>query len=255
VTGFGCPDTTNGCDYYTYGTYPSGITVKKAGGSGNVNGFAVFGPGVYYVTGGMSFDSNSCVRPAIGAPDPTGIGGTMFYFSGANSLSVDANSGSKCPVSSPFTTSLEKCTPSSQIPSNIPSSLDGNVLLAPCSGTYGDPLGTSDPIGEQRGILFFQNRSTSTGASPSYGGGGSMLSAGAMYFHQCVATGGVDTGGVGCPSSAFNTSLSFNGNPGSSTYVLGYIVADEIILKGNSSIFMNLNPAATYNIIKVGLFR
>jgi hypothetical protein len=217
------------------------------------NKTAIFGPGVYYVTGGMSANSISCLRPAIGAADPMGIGGTMFYFSDTNSLDVNSNSGKKC--AAPFTTLDEKCTPSSQIPSNIPNSLDGNVLLGPCSGTYGDPLGTSDPVGEQRGILFFQNRSQNAGMNPSYGGGGSMLTAGAMYFHQCVTTGGVDTGGVGCPSSAFNTTLNFNGGSGSSTYVLGYIIADKISLGGNSSIFMNLNPAATYNIIKVGLFR
>jgi len=242
ITTYGCPDPA-GCDYYTYGIYTptNPIDVTK--------GTAIFQPGVYHVTGGMSLNSNSCVRPAIGAPDPMGIGGTLFYFADNNSLFVGSNAGSKCLAT--FDINNEKCTPLSQIPGNIPLTLDGNVLLAPCSGTYGDPLGTSDPIGEQRGILFFQNRSQS--ASATYQGGGSMLLAGALYFHQCV-TSGSDTG-VGCSSGAYNTILHLNGNPGSNTYVLGYIIADQIDQRGASSILMNLNPAATYDVIKVGLFR
>ena len=34
--------------------------------------------------------------------------------------------------------------------------LNGNLLLAPCTGTYGDPTGA----GQYRGMLFFQDRSS-----------------------------------------------------------------------------------------------
>ena len=65
--------------------------------------------------------------------------------------------------------------------------LTGNLLLAPCTGTYGDPSGT----GKNRGMLFFQNRSLAGGGG--WGGGGGFLLAGSIYFHQCNA-GGTGTG-------------------------------------------------------------
>jgi len=51
----------------------------------------------------------------------------------------------------------------------------------------GDQLGTNDPGGIQRGILFFQNRAVA--ANPSWQGGGVFLLSGSMYFHQCVTSG------------------------------------------------------------------
>ena len=234
----GCPDP-NGCAWYTAGYYPSGITIKDK--------TAVFDPGIYYVLNGLALQSNSTVRPSTALGD--GSGGTIFYFADTNSVSVGANSGSESVDA--FTTSTTKCTPSSILPDNLPATLNGNILLAPCSGTYGDPLGTSNPIGEQRGILFFQNRSQS--ANPQWGGGGQFLLAGTMYFHQCV-TSGPDRG-TNCSPSAYNTTLSLGGNAGSGTYNLGGMVVDRLSMGGTSGITMDLNPNAMFGTPKAALLR
>ncbi|MGH9536734.1 MAG: pilus assembly protein TadG-related protein, partial [Terriglobales bacterium] len=196
----GCPD--KGCQEFTPGYYPNGISVK--------NNTAIFQPGIYYVLNGFSMDANSCAYPSNQVGD--GSGGTMFYFADTNSFSVAANSGKKCP-DFPATTGTgsipfgAKCTAASTFPSNVPATLSGTVLLGPCNaptvGTlcapncalnYGDPAGTGNPLGEQRGMLLFQSRSKA--ASMDFSGGGQFLFSGAIYIHQCV-TSGADKG-VNC---------------------------------------------------------
>lgn len=123
-------------------------------------------------------------------------------------------------------------------------------MLAPCTGPdvstgmcapncsinsgngFGDQLGSFDPGGVQRGILFFQNRAVA--ANPSWQGGGVFLLSGSMYFHQCV-TSGSDTG-TGCSNSAYTTQMTLGGNPGSGTYVLGDIIVDQLNLSGTPNI-------------------
>jgi hypothetical protein len=233
----GCP-VASGCTEYTAGKYPTGISVQ-------LNDAAIFDPGAYYITGGMSLAGNSCARPSTAAGD--GSGGTMFYFSDSNSISVAGNSGVACGAA--FSSSRLNCPGNSSPLPTLP--LTGDVFLAPCSGPFGDPLGASDPDGQQRGIVFFQNRSKS--ANPSLGGNGSVLTVGTLYFHQCV-TSGSDTG-TGCSSSAYNTVLTLAGNSASSSMVLGDIVADNISMGGNSGITMNLNPASFNSLLKAGLLR
>jgi hypothetical protein len=169
-------------------------------------------------------------------------------------VSVAADSGSKC--QSDFltagyagTSSLVngiKCKSSSTVPTNLAgiTNLTGNVLLAPCSGTYGDPYealtpAQTDPDGEQRGFLMFQDRATPS-ANQSWGGGGSMLLAGTMYFHN---------------NTDFSDTFTLNGNSGSSTYVLGDIVADNVSLKGDSQVTMDLNTSVVFNVLKASIFQ
>jgi hypothetical protein len=115
-------------------------------------------------------------------------------------------------------------------------------------------LGTTGAIGEQRGILFFQNRAKNAGTNPEWSGGGQFLLAGTMYFHQCV-TSGSDIG-TGCSTaSAYNDTLKLGGNSGSSTYVLGSVVADQVSLGGTSGITMDLSPTTSYSILKATLLR
>ena len=266
----GCPDPgakspplltkNNGCVLYTAGLYPTAITV---GGSA-----AVFDPGLYYVTGGVAFNSGSTVRPGTGAGD--GSGGVIFYFAGsgagAASIKVDSNSGKKTGLD-PFNTTSGsgsypngvKCTAGSTIPKNLPAQIpatpatDGaNILLGACTGYYGDPLGASDPNGIQRGFVFFQDRSA-TAVKAKWGGGGQFLLAGTMYFHSCNATGT----GIGCGATPtyFSDILTMEGNSGSGTYVLGDIVVDNLTLGGTSGITMDLNPAQSSGILKATLLR
>jgi Flp pilus assembly protein TadG len=274
----GCPAIgVNGCDEYSPGYYPgpNGIQVKGPGGP-NLHP-AIFDPGIYYIKGGFSADSNSCLRPSTAPGD--GSGGTMFYFADTNSISVAADSGKKCPAdpTTYFNTisgtgSLAfgaKCTAASSIPANLPASLSGSVLLGPCQLptvstlcdpncgiNYGDPQGAADPLGEQRGFLFFQDRAVNAGNNPKWWGGGQFLLSGTMYFHQCV-TSGTDTG-VGCKSAvggAYNDIARLGGNAGSGTYILGQIVADQVELSGTSGLTMDLNPTTVYSILKASIFQ
>lgn len=245
--GHGCSDS-GGCDLYTAGFYGSGITIKK-------NNTAVFDPGLYYVVDGLSLDSNSTLRPGTGPGD--GSGGTVFYFSGAQSISVNANSGHGNGYGNsidPFYASSLKCTGTSTLPGNLPATtaIQGNILLAPCTGYYGDPLGSSDPQGVQRGMLFFQDRSAS-GVTATWGGGGQFLVAGIIYIHHCNASG---TGkSCGAPTTYYDAAFSLSGNSCSGTYVLGSIIVDNLTLGGSSCITMDLNPNAAYWIMKASLIR
>jgi hypothetical protein len=273
----GCPDPI-GCHLFSPGFFPNGIDVK---------GFtAIFDPGVYYIggdakvsqvcnnagaAGSFCEETGSCIRPSTNTGD--GSGGTAFYFADSNSVVVGGGGGSCSGVDS-FDTAKGglglgvNCTGSSVSPTNLPGSLTGSVLLAPCqapTGTtlcdpnctlnLGDPLGVNDPNGEQRGILFFQDRATSSGSNPTWSGNGSMLLAGTMYFHQCII-GGSDTGqGCDFKTPAFNDVLSLGGTTGSSTYVLGDIIIDQLNVGGSGQIVMDLNPSAAYTTLKAALLQ
>jgi len=237
ATAFGCPDPSGGCDHYFPGYYPSGIQVKK-NQPGAATGYAVFEPGIYYLGGDFAANSSSCLRPSNSTG---GIGGTIFYFSGTATLNIGANSGTLTNCQSSFIPlSQVKCTASSILPTNLPAAgLKGNVLLAPCSGTYGDPLGASDPLGVQRGMLFFQDRAAS-GVNPGWSGGGSFGLAGIMYFHN---------------AASFNDTFTLGGGSSSDTFVVGEIVVDKLSLSGNPSITMDLNPNALYYTLKATLIQ
>jgi len=155
-------------------------------------------------------------------------------------------------------TSGVKCVAGSTIPTNLQGSgtpapginVNGNILLGVCTGYYGDPLGTSDPIGLQHQFLFFQDRSAKN-VGPSWGGGGQFLLAGTMYFHSCNSSG---TGvGCGAANDYYNDILNLSGNSGSGTYVLGDIVVDNLTLGGTSGITMDLNPNVAFSILKATL--
>ena len=83
----GCPDLT--CDEYEAGIYPNGITIS--------NRTAIFDPGVYYVSDGLTMGSNSCVRPSTVSGD--GTGGTTFYFADSSSVSFVATTAGNVQLS------------------------------------------------------------------------------------------------------------------------------------------------------------
>jgi hypothetical protein len=220
----------------------------------------IFDPGLYYVAAnGFSLGDNSTVRVSTATGD--GSKGVTFYFSTSASVSVSANSGKRgactsassgsgnptdCVVAyqidgtlSPVATGAVgsvklQCPSGSATPSQVPATLPGNVLLGPCSGTYSSPDGN-------RGFLLFQNRATA--ANASWGGGGTFLSSGFMYFHN----------GNGATCGTNTSCLSLQGGSGSSAYTLGNIVADEVALGGTPTINMILNPAATFSVLRPSL--
>lgn len=222
----------------------------------------IFDPGLYFVAAnGLSLGNNSTARVSTASGD--GSNGVMFYFSTSATVSVTSNSG-KAPactsassgsgspnacivsykidgtVSSAATQYVSsrplQCPSGSANPPQVLSVLDGNILLAPCSGTYASPDGN-------RGFLFFQNRSVS--ANPSWGGGGQFLSSGFLYFHT----------GSGATCGTNTSCLTLQGGSSSQSYALGNIVVDELALGGNPQINMILNPTATFEVLKPTLLQ
>lgn len=254
----GCPPSSGGCIEYSAGYFPSGIDTTGR--------TVIFDPGVYYLNGDLTL-KNSCVRPSTAAgTGANDIGGTMFYFN-SGTVKVDANAGT---CSDPFDATASsgtgqlqygiRCTTGSQLPAGLPSTIDGNVLLGPCTGTYGDPLGTNDPIGEQRGMVFFENRSYPLPTPPpdknaaSWGGNGTSALIGTMYFHYCNSADGPGMG-TNCRSNAYTDYLSFGGNAGAVSYVAGEIVTDYLYMHGTPALNMYLNPNALYYVLKASLLR
>jgi hypothetical protein len=92
----------------------------------------------------------------------------------------------------------------------------------------------------------------------SFSGGGSLLFVGAIYNHQCTAgtSTSVDPGAnAACVSGAFTSAINFNGNPGSSTLIVGNIITDTLSTGGNSAVTMSLNKLAPYFTNRAGLLR
>lgn len=251
----GCPTGTT-CTEYSAGYYSGGISVKGS--------TAIFDPGVYYLDGDFTADANSCLRPSTAVGDSSG--GSMFYFN-TGTIQIDSNSGKNCSASISTTTGSGSgqlqygvlCTSNSKIPGNLPTTITGNLLMAPCTGPYGDPLLLDDPIGEQHGILLFSNRSSNLASvkpkdQPKFGGGGTAAALGSLYFHYCNSPDGAGLG-TNCPSTAYTDQITLQGVPGSTSYVVGDIVTDELGMGGTPDIVMDLNPTALYYVLTASLLQ
>jgi hypothetical protein len=220
----GCPDTS--CPLYLPGNYSSGITIAK--------GTSIFDPGVYYVNGGITLGSLSNVFPSA-KTFTTAPYGTVFFLTGCtlHCMKVAANSGSG--VENPaFSVANLACPggPAYATPpvAGVSPPTTGNILLAPCTGPYGDPSGL------YRGILFYIDHAAA-GATASWGGNGTFTLAGAFYAH----------------SSSYDDVFTMVGTPGSNSLVIGNIIVDTVSLGGNSGINMQLNPNSSYPILEVEL--
>lgn len=280
----GCPDRKNGCDEYYPGKYTNYIKVAGA--------TAIFVPGIYYMTAAdtnagykgspsscsagakpnkgdaaVAVTSNGVVRPA----DCTAAGscnlvpgttypslGTMFYFTNnSGAMAIVNNAGARAPgfptcvnphtaSANPdafdcFDTAVATC-PGGLPPDNrlgLPTMVGGNVLLGQCThdGTYTTAAYSSaDKI---RGFVVFQDRAISDLAKQSsFQGSGSLLLAGTLYAHS---------------RPSYSDFIQLQGTPGSGTFVLGEIVTDQLVLSGNGSVAMQLNPLSVYHVLKVSL--
>jgi Putative Flp pilus-assembly TadE/G-like len=263
-----CPSNAS-CDIYQPGYYPIGISVQKGGGpNGNASGLAVFEPGIYYLDGDFAAGPHSCLRPS----PATGVGGvgsgTLFYLHGGHTLSVSPQSGElkqtkakanfACQTDQVPLSALQ-CNSNSVLPAPLSSGVAGNVLLGPCNGTYGDPLGS----GNQRGMLFFQDRDTPA-PQPTWSSKGSFALIGNLYFHYCNSTSSTNTGsGANCDQGAFTDTFNL-ANPSSKfgdppiSYIVGNIVVDQLQLgqsNGTSPITVSLNPNPQYYVLKASLLQ
>jgi hypothetical protein len=248
---------------------------------------AIFSPGVYYIEGtqtensgspgtgclstnnitgqtryGLDVGSNGVVRPAINnAPGSDLSNGVMFYLSGNGgaghygSVFYKSDSGNSPHTIDPYQTANATCPGGTAPPAqlNLPTSVTGNVLVGQCTsnGSY-IGAGSTDTSGGIRGLLFFQDRANADlNGQASMQGGGQLILAGNMYFHNCNVNGT----GTGCslPQTGYQAFFQLQGSSGNTSYVLGNITADELILGGGSNIAMSLNPTAVYNTLKASL--
>jgi hypothetical protein len=98
--------------------------------------------------------------------------------------------------------------------------------------------------------VFFQDRANGyqNGQTNMQGGGGLAIS-GTLYAHNCP-------GSPSCNANTeYNAFVQLQGTPGSGTYILGEIVADQLVISGNGAIGMQLNPDAVYFILKASMLR
>ncbi len=227
----GCPQKPS-CTLYVPGYYKNGISF-----SGSSGATAIFDPGVYYVNGDLKLGPNSNVRPSANNAT-TAPYGTIFYITGCTStcINVVANSGKGTTTDNFSTATLSSggnCAAFVDPPGLTPPS-QGNMLMAPCTGTYGDPSGTGN-----RGILFFVDHSICNAAA-GWGGGGKFIMAGAFYVHN--------TGAASCGDS-----FSMGGNSGSGSLIIGNMIVDTLSMSGTPAITMELNPNSSYPILEVEL--
>lgn len=258
----GCPDLT--CTEYHPGLYLTPIVVNSS--------TAIFDPGVYMITGttlgpcaspapgctagptgtlcryGLAVTGTGVVRPSTAAGD--GSGGTMFYFSGLaagayGSVYIASTAGTKSGVDA-FNTSRVPC-PLGKPPSPaLASTVTGNVLLGPCGGTYGGPLGLS------RGMLFYQDRSNGDqNGQPLVDGSGGLLLVGNLYFHHCPSALLIPCGTPG-PLN-YQSFFQFKGS--SSTTVVGSIITDELVMPAGSTVNVQTNQYATVGTLNMGLIQ
>src|SRR5207244_8022018 len=113
-------------------------------------------------------------------------------------------------------------------------------------------------------IVYIQKRdiNLATAKQPSWVCGVTAAILGSMYFHYCNSDDNKPTNtppitGLGskCNPSAFTDSLSFQGNAGATSYVVGNIVVDQLDASGTPAIYMDLNPNALYYVLKATLLQ
>lgn len=261
------------CVVFSPGNYPNGICLGTSCSGSNSPQWAVFREGLYYIGGsGLTFKSDTCIRMSkSGSASPyNGWGGAAFYFVGTATVTIDSNSGnstSGCDAAQTFNTTTGgptgngvycDSTAASKGPGNVPATLTGNAILAPCTGEYGDQNYNAS-LGRQRGILFFQDRSAAK-VTAQTGGGGSFAMAGTMYFHSCnsdptASTCTYPTGTYSSSGTYFLDTLQMGGNTGAQSYILGEIIVDNLTLQGGPSIYMDLSPSSAKNVYKAALYQ
>lgn len=239
----GCPDNRTPCIEFGPGYYPTGIQ--------SLNGYstAIFLPGVYYLNGSLKSAGSEYLRNATPCSPKCGpltagmiarqTDGVMFYFlSGSLELSGCTGCGASIDPVPSTALSCDGSTPNTAL--NMPSELNGNVLVAQCTanGTYWDAGGdTTDSRGSPgtRGLLVFQAHTDT--AQPQMSGSGSLSFSGALYFH----------------SSSWSDDLTITGGSSSGSFIIGQIVADKVNLNGSGAINLALNPLPSTEMLKVAL--
>ncbi len=242
-----CPDNSGNsgtkghdCMEFSPGYYSNGIQ--------NLGGITtyIFLPGVYYMNGNLSASASATLRVARPS-NYVNTQGVMFYFL-TGSMQISGCSGCTNSGVGTVASTYLTCDGSSP-PSSIglTTNLNGNVLYGMCTagGTYYDGQGsspgdTTDTLSSTgiRGLLVFSAHSNITsgtsetsGSTPciDFAGSGQLQFAGTFYCHN----------------TAYNSQLQVSGAGTTGTYMLGEMIADEVLLTGSGTLNLALNPNST----------
>jgi hypothetical protein len=224
------------CLEFTPGYYPNGIDTSSL--AGYSNDVVIFMPGVYYLNGNLNVGSATTIRNAWVGTQPASTG-VMFHFLTGGPL-FSGGSGAASSVVTTVPSYYVNCSGTS-IPTGMPVSLSGNVLVSQCSGsgTYvGTPSSDSFSATGSRGILFFAAHSNIFN-NTIIGAGATLNFAGVLYFHNANYADVVQLSGAG----------------GFTNYAVGRIVVDQLTLSGSGIIGMNLTGSTSTTTAQVGVFR
>lgn len=108
----------------------------------------------------------------------------------------------------------------------------------------------SDPTSVYKGILFFEDRSAPANTKKNtqdhiIGGGGALALSGTIYINNSLS--------VMTADATHYQLLQLQGGGGNNTLIQGEIITNELLLGGNGTIRMNLNPAAITPVRQVAL--
>jgi putative Flp pilus-assembly TadE/G-like protein len=210
------------CLEFTPGYYPTGINVQSL--AQDANDVTIFQPGVYYLNGDLTISGSNTVRNVWSGAQPSTQGVIFYFLTGGPTISGGSGTNSSGMISNVPSYYLN-CS-GSAIPSGMPTTLPGNVLVSQCTqaGTYvGAPSADSYSATGLRGLLFFTDPSD-TYQNTLLGAGGILNFSGAIYFHN----------------SSYTDQVTLNGAGSSTTYELGNIVVDELQMSGAGIIKMGL---------------
>jgi len=213
------------CLEFSPGYYPTGINLQTL--AQDANDVAIFQPGIYYLNGDLNVSGAITVRNTWIGTQPS-TNGVVFYFLTGGPLFAGGTGAANTWISSVPSYYLN-CS-STTTPAGMPTSLSGNVLAGQCSagGTYvGAPSSDSYSATGLRGLMLFTAQSD-TYINTLFDAASSLNYSGALYFDNVANT----------------DAVTWNGAGTASTYAIGNIVVDQLIINAAGTIHMGLTGAS-----------
>jgi Flp pilus assembly protein TadG len=228
---YGCTGT---CTLYQPGSYPNGLYIKTD--------TAIFQPGVY-VMNGSTKDGNKQIAFGIGA----GGNVQMCVVSAAGKPAGWPSVGTGCVADPNLDATGHSITGNGMLVYNNSVGNAGTFDISANGSAFLEGTPEVDVSGNPTryaGILFFENHALPA-ATHNLGGGGTMELLGTIYVTNTVDT-------ILKSPSTFQT-VHYQGNPGSTTLLIGMIITDELSLGGDSSINMQLESMGFLKVQQVAL--
>lgn len=228
----GCADS-GGCREYSPGLYVGGINAK------NVS--VIFKPGLYYMRGG-----GFTMKGAVG-----GGGAANNYNAMCTTCAADTDTGTGMVVydtgncgATPCVYSANSSTDNSgsfQIDTNVQATLRG------ATKTTTNSSGNTVPAAPYYGILFWEDRNSDATSHGLGQGNGCFSLVGTIYITNRMAD--------MLATPAHYQSVSYNGNPCSTTIQQGNIIVSALSMVGSSQLTMNLVPYGFLVVRQTALVR